>query len=159
MRVDRDTVVVVNYTLTVQDGETPPDLNRNFTARFIYGRDRVLPVLEKELFGLEPDDTIEVTIPPEQAFGQYDPKLVNEIPKTRLAHPERLKKGAYYEEFSPGGRPIGFLVKEIHDDYVVADFNHPAAGKTLLLKARVEEVKAATAMEILASMNLNRGGG
>ncbi|RUM61090.1 MAG: hypothetical protein DSZ03_09015, partial [Sulfurimonas sp.] len=43
MRVELDKVVTVQYTLSVKDGETPPELNRTFTTSFLYGRERVLP--------------------------------------------------------------------------------------------------------------------
>ncbi len=153
MKVDLDTVVVVQYTLEVKDGETPQELRRTFSARFIYGRDPVLPALEKALLGRAKDEEIQVLIPPEQAFGKYDPQLVNEIPLHHLKFPEKLRVGDYYQETTANGRPMGFWVKELHEDYVVADFNHPAAGKSLLLNAKVADVRAASFAEIMQAIN------
>ncbi len=159
MKIALDTAVHVEYTLKVKDGQTPEDLDRSFNARFIYGRDRVIPALERELLGLEVDDTLELELQPQEAFGEYDPKLVTEIPLSRIKEPGRLERGKVYQETGPDGRPVGFLVKEVGDDKVLADFNHPAAGKVLMLSATVRDVRAATATEILASMNLSSGGG
>ena len=159
MRVELDKVVTVQYTLSVKDGETPPELHRTFTTSFLYGRERVLPVLEKALYGREEAESFEVEIPPQQAYGEYDPSLVSEISKEDLSYPSRLKEGEVYLEYRPDGSPLRFIVKEIKEDSVVADFNHPAAGKTLLLSAKVDEVREATAADILALMNRNTGGG
>ncbi|RPI50958.1 MAG: hypothetical protein EHM49_07840, partial [Deltaproteobacteria bacterium] len=153
MKVDRDTVVTVNYTVTVKDGETPEDLSRPFTCRFLYGRDRVLPVLEKALIGHEQEDEIQVNIPPEQAFGLHDPYLIKKVPISDLNHSEQLKEGEYYEKFGPNGKPIKFYLKELHDDYVLADFNHPSAGKSLVLNGTISEVKIASMLDIMVSIN------
>ena len=159
MKVDRDTVVTVNYTVTVKDGETPEDLNRPFNCRFLYGRDRILPVLEKALIGHEQEDEIQVTIPPEQAFGPYDPYLIKKVPISDLNHSGQLKEGEYYEEFGPNGKSIRFYLKELHGDYVLADFNHPSAGKSLVLNGTISQVKAASMQDIMAAMNACAEGG
>ena len=159
MKVDRDTVVTVNYTVIVKDGETPEDLNRPLTCRFLYGRDRILPALEKALIGHEQEDEIQVTIPPEQAFGPYDPHLIKKVLISDLNHSGQLKEGEYYEEFGSNGKPIKFYLKELHGDYVLADFNHPSAGKSLVLNGTISEVKAASMLDIMAAMNACSGGG
>lgn len=162
MKVGPDTKVVVRYTLAVEDGETPPELKRTFTARFIYGRDRVMPVLEEALVGLSPEDELEVTIPPEQAFGEYDPQLVREVPISNLKHPDRIQAGQLYEEPTAHSGKMCFVVREVHHDSVMADFNHPAAGKPLQLKAKVEEVHVASLTDILEAIKLSScstGGG
>ncbi len=159
MKVENDTVVEIQYMLEVKEGKTPPELSRVFKAQFLYGREPVIPALEKAILGLEEGEEVEVTIPPEQAFGHYDEKLVNEIPLSDLKNPQLLKEGEIYEEIGSHGHPVRFTVKEIKDDSVLADFNHPAAGKDLVLKARVMSVRAASALDILRAVNFSRGGG
>ena len=155
MQVTRDSVVTVNYTLRVKDGDTPSELDRPYTARFLYGRDRVLPVLERALEGREQGEELELTIPSSQAFGPHDEKLVKQIPISAIKNPESLKEGEVYEEKDQ----MRFMVRRIHDDHIEADFNHPAAGRDLTLKATIADVKAASPMEILASLNAASGGG
>jgi len=159
MKVGTDTVVKVKYILEVQDGATPAELNKTFEAEFLYGRDPVIPVLEKAIWNLGEGEQVDVKIPPEQAFGKYNKSLVNEIPLSQISHPEKLEEGKIYREITPAGQEIRFTVKELRKDSVLADFNHPAAGKHLLLKAQIVSVRAATSFDILRSVNLNRGGG
>ncbi len=159
MRVETDTVVKVRYNLEVEKGNTPPELDRAFEAEFLYGRDPVIPVLEKAIWNLEEGENVEVVIPPEQAFGKYRKSLVNEIAISQISRPDRLKKGEIYQEVTATGHEMRFTVKDIRGDTVIADFNHPAAGKHLRLKAEIVSVRAATSLDILRCMNINRGGG
>jgi len=145
--------------LEVKDGLTPPELSKIFKTQFLYGREPVIPALEKAIFQLSEGDEIEVHIPPEQGFGKRDETLISEVPISQISHPERLKEGELYEEVTAQGQAVRFLVKEIKEDSVVADFNHPAAGKELLLKAQILSVRAASAMDILRAVNFSRGGG
>ncbi|OCC14764.1 FKBP-type peptidyl-prolyl cis-trans isomerase SlyD [Dissulfuribacter thermophilus] len=159
MKIGLDTIVKVNISMKVKDGETPDIIKKPSSIEFIYGRDRVHPILEKALLGHEKDDSVQIDVPPEQAFGPYNPDLVNEVPIANLKHPERLKEGEFYHEPSGYGNDIAFTVKEICDDYVVADFNHPAAGKTITLDAKILDVRKASIMEIMAALNAARGAG
>ena len=153
MKVARDTIVTINYRVTVLDGELPEELDRPFTSQFLYGRDPVLPALEEALVGREQGDEVQVTIPPEQAYGPYDPYLIKKVPISNINNSGQLKEGKYYEEFGSSGKLIKFRLKELHDDYVIADFNHPSAGKALVLKGTIPEVRPASTADIMAAIN------
>ena len=159
MKIEPDTVVRLTYTLEIQGRPTPERLRGPFSIEFVFGRDPLLPMLEKALYGRKKDELIEVEIPPEKAFGRYDPSLVSEIPKADFRRPEELEEGGWYQEPIEGGKALSFTVKEIKDDSVVVDFNHPAAGRAVRLKAEVEDVRAATVQEILRAAGIGRGGG
>jgi FKBP-type peptidyl-prolyl cis-trans isomerase SlyD len=105
------------------------------------------------LIGHEEGDDIQVTIPPEQAFGPYDPYLIKKVPISNINYSGQLKEGEYYEEFSSSGKLIRFCLKELHDDYVMADFNHPSAGKSLVLNGRISEVRPASIADVMAAIN------
>lgn len=161
MKIEENTVVKINYSFDLKDGDLPGYMKKSFSARFIYGRERILPALEKALVGREEGDEFEVLIPCEQAYGPYNPDLINEIAISSINHPEKLKVGSYYEEIGYDGKPFGFTVNEIRKDSVLADFNHPAAGKDMILKVVITEARPASFMDILATMNLSmpkRGG-
>ncbi len=159
MKIANDTVVKIKYTIQVRDGVTPEELDQVFETQFLYGRDPVIPALERALLNREQGERFTIEIPPKQAFGNYDPSLVNEVPLSRISRPEALKKQEYYQELDVNGNKVRFFVQEINEDHVVADFNHPAAGKSLILDVDVIEVRAATAQEILKCMSCSTGGG
>ncbi len=155
MEIEENTVVKINYSLHLQTGELPERLRQSFTSKFIYGKDRILPALEKAFAGHKEGDELEVSVPPEQTYGPHDPGLVNEISIADIRHPEKLRVGSYYEETGPDGRTVGFSVNKIRGDSVLADFNHPAAGKDIILKVKITEVRPASFMDLVASMNLS----
>ncbi len=157
MKVAPDTVVTLTYRLEIEDGKAPDWFSRPMKARFIYGRERIIPAVEKAIAGREEAETITVTIPPEQAYGPYDESLINEVPLENLKHPEQLKVGEFYEEDVTPGKKMFFLVKEIKEDRVVADFNHPAAGKNVRLIVTIDDVRPATGMDLLA-LQFNQAG-
>ncbi|MBX6423983.1 peptidylprolyl isomerase [Thermosulfurimonas sp. F29] len=159
LTVGPDRLVTLVYHLEIEGEEAPEWFRRPMEASFIYGREPVLPLLERAIEGARENDEIVITIPPEQAYGPHRAHLVKEIPLSRLKHPERVKPGAYYEEVGPFGQKTFFKVLEVNGDRVKADFNHPAAGKNVLMRVRIEAVREATAQEILAAEIRRCGGG
>jgi len=159
LRVGEDMVVTLTYSLDIEGEEAPEWFKRPLQATFIFGREPVLPLIEQAISGAKEKDEVTVRVPPEQAYGPYQPHLVKEIPLQRLKHPEKVKPGAYYEEVGPYGQRTFFKVLEVSDQKLKADFNHPAAGKNVILKIRIEGVRKATPQEILAAEIKRCGGG
>lgn len=161
MKVGTDTIVNLTYTFDADTPELPAQMREEYNIQFLFGRERVLPALEKTIAGLSENDSFSVIIPCQEAFGEYDPSLVNEIPISAIQDVSQLKKGTIFEGTGPGGRPIAFMVKEVKSDTVMADFNHPAAGKDITLSGKINEVRAASFLDILAAMKLtgHKGGG
>ncbi|MCS7199816.1 MAG: hypothetical protein RMI63_00065 [Caldimicrobium sp.] len=52
-----------------------------------------------------------------------------------------------------------FKILEVKNGKVKADFNHPAAGKEILMKIEILEARPATAYEIMAAELRACGGG
>lgn len=161
MKIGMDSFVTINYTLTSQEETPVQKQGQEVTESFIYGRDRILPALEKNLRGCSKDDELELVIPPEHAFGLYDPSLVCEFPISHLQYPDKIQEGERYEERDKNGKPISFTVKEINEKHIVADFNHPYAGKSFTLKTKIVEVRSASCEEILSKISqvTDKGGG
>ena len=78
-----------------------------------------------------------VNIPSSEAYGDINPTLVAEVPKDRV--PEGVEEGAMLQTMTQQG-PMNVLVKEIKDDVVVIDANHPLAGKDLIFDLEVISV-------------------
>ncbi len=158
-RVAPNMVVTLSYQLEIEGKKTPSWFARPMRVNFVFGRDPLMPIIEQAISGAKEGDEITVTIPPEQAYGPYDEKLVQEIPLEQLKHPEQVKEGEYYQEVAPNGRQIMFYVLKKENGKVVADFNHPAAGHNVIMKIKVDEVRQATAMDFAACDMRNCGGG
>jgi len=116
---------------------------------FIFGVDRQVPSLEKALEGCRAGDTLSITIPAAEIYGEYDPCLTKEIPRKGLIK-QRLKEGQYYRQMKQGCL-VSFKVLELKPRTVVADFNEPLAGISASLDLEVMAVEDASKAEIDAA--------
>lgn len=118
--------VTIDFTVktTLPDGkiiESPPG-----TCTFVYGVDVQYPSVEAAIMNKRVGDTVWVYVPPEEIFGPYDPELVQELPRSDYK-PERIRPGKIYREMR-NRCLVEFLVREVRDEVIVADFNRPGAG-------------------------------
>jgi FKBP-type peptidyl-prolyl cis-trans isomerase SlyD len=111
------------------------------------GYDNILPLVEEALHGKKIGDSVEVTMEPEDAFGDYESELVRV--ETKDVFPQDVTVGMVFEADDPEtGDLLFFRVTEIDGDKVVVDGNHPFAGMKIRFAANVEEVRAANDEEI-----------
>lgn len=157
--IGQDKFVSIQYSFSTNDGALPAFLAQEHSSSFVFGRDRILPVLEEAIAGRTVNEEVSIHIPAREAFGPYDPDLVNEISASRVKNLSSLKEGEVYEERGPDGQPVMFTVRKIGPDSVTMDFNHPAAGKDIILNVKILEVREPSFTELMASMNLFKGGG
>ena len=127
-----------------QAAELPPR-----TCRFVYGVDAQYPSVEKALAGREVGERLTVRVPPEELYGPCDESLVREIPREDCRE-ERLKVGRMYREMRRKCL-VEFMVREIRENGVLADFNDPRAGSTAEIDILVVDIREATKDELRPS--------
>lgn len=116
---------------------------------FVTGYNQVIPGLERRVIGLSQGDEVEVTVPPEEGFGPYDPDQIQEKTFTEFPEGRNLEEGRWVRAINPQHRvTFGYLVLEKKTDRVVLDYNHPLAGKALIYRVKVEEVREANREEL-----------
>ncbi len=116
---------------------------------FVYGVELQYPSVESALQNKASGDRVKVYIPPEELFGAYDQELVRELPRSDFKQ-ERLQVGRIYREMRKKSL-VQFLVRELRDDIVVADFNDPHAGSYAEFDILVKDVRPATKGEMRPS--------
>jgi FKBP-type peptidyl-prolyl cis-trans isomerase SlyD len=125
-------------------GESSPE-----TCSFVYGVDVQYPSIEAAIRDKESGERIRVTVPPEELFGCYEETLVRELPRCDYKE-ERLRPGKMYRERRKKCL-VQFMVKELKDDVVVADFNDPRAGTTAEFDILIKDIREATKSEMKPS--------
>lgn len=149
--IEKDFFVKIKYKLELENEKGPEWFSKENEIFFVLGREPVPKVIEEAIIGKKPGDSIKVTLPPEKAFGPYLPYLIKEIEIEHFKNPEKLKEGEWYEDVSPYGSITYFKVLEIKDKKVKVDFNHPAAGKTVIINLEILEARPATLYEIMSA--------
>ncbi len=147
MKGERNKVVTLAYQIRNPQGEVLED-TADHPLQYIQGIGQLLPALEQALEGKEPGDEVEITLTPDQAFGEYDEAQIQAIPREAFGEGMDLKPGMVLYARTEEGHQIPFLVREVREDVVIADFNHPLAGETLTFQLKVLEVRDATPEEL-----------
>ena len=104
-------------------------------SEFIQGRHEIFPALEREVVGMKPGEEKSVRLSPEEGFGPHDDGKKLNVPKTLL--PFGAKEGDILRN------DVGELatVAEVSDTTALLDYNHPLAGKPLVVKVKILKVE------------------
>ncbi|SMC25702.1 FKBP-type peptidyl-prolyl cis-trans isomerase SlyD [Andreprevotia lacus DSM 23236] len=146
MQIAKNSVVTLHYEMFDVEGKLL-DKTEEPIAYLHGGYDNILPLVEEALEGKTVGDTIEVTMEADDAFGEYEPELVRQ--EERSVFPMPVEVGLMFEgEDDATGEVLLFRVTEVDGDKVTVDGNHPFAGMTIVFKASVSEVRAASAEEL-----------
>ncbi len=148
--IAKDRYVVLEYRMRLDSGEqirgsaeTPVYL------QFVAGYGEVLPGLERRLWGLREQEAVEFVVPAAEAFGAYE--LENIQAWSRKVFPPDLELRVDLKVL-PADLPFPpeypLTIKEVREDAVILDMNHPFAGHDLHYQVRVLEVRPATPEEI-----------
>jgi len=92
--------------------------------------------LEEALANLREGEEVEVTLPPEKAFGKRDPSKVRVIPARELSSRGVVPRVGMVVEVR-GERGV---VLSVGSGRVIVDFNHPLAGREVVCRAKLVKV-------------------
>lgn len=147
MKIEKNSVVSMNYTLTNNDGQVIDSSEGRAPLMFIQGHGNLIPGLEAELEGKSANDILDVTIAPEAGYGARHEGLVQALDKKQFAGVPDLKPGMQFQANTSQG-PVMITVMEVKEDKVIVDGNHPLAGVTLNFHVEIVSVRAATPSEL-----------
>lgn len=161
MAISNNSLVKINYKGTLKDGSVFDSSEGREPLEFIYGVGMIIPGLEKGLEGLSGGEKKTVEVKAEEAYGPVMEQAVQQVPKDQFPADVELKPGLQLAAQGPQGT-IPVKIKEVKDDVVIVDFNHPLAGQDLTFEVEVLEEKDATEEDkqrILGPMMGNGCGG
>ena len=147
LTVARDRVVRFHYVIRDEAGTELETTRGGEPLAVLQGRGNVLRGVEQALEGRVAGERLEVTLPPEQAFGARRDDWTQRVPKKYFPDARRLKPGeATVLRTQEGPRPV--TVVKVGSKVVDVDLNHPRAGLTLTFDLEIVEVREATPEEI-----------
>ena len=146
--IKKDSVVSLSYILKNENGE---ELDRFETANplaYMHGHGQIVPGLENVLEGLAIGDKKEVTVTPQEGYGEVQPQLKMKVSRNKFPADVNIEPGMQFSSKMEDGREIPFTVQAIEDGAVMLDGNHLLAGETLHFSVEVVEVRPATTEEL-----------
>lgn len=146
MKITKDTVATISYTVTKTDGQVVGRTEANAPVCVLIGHGFLIKGLEQALLDHEKGDEFAFTLEPKDSYGEIDKSLIQTIDR-KLFGDFDIAVGNVFEADSVNG-PMAVVIKEITDDKVVVDGNHPLAGMTLNFLVVVDDVREATEEEL-----------
>jgi FKBP-type peptidyl-prolyl cis-trans isomerase SlyD len=146
MEIRRNKVVALDYTLK-DDAGVVIDKSGKTPLYYLHGHSNIIPGLEEALEGRVAGDNLELTLPPEKGYGTHDPKLVSNLPMSRLPEGTKPMKGQKYN-IQVGSQMRSVTITKVRVTDVEIDANHALVDKTLHFTVRVRQVRDATKAEL-----------
>ncbi len=145
--IEDNKVVTIDYTLK-DDADTVLDTSEGREPLvYLHGASNIIPGLEKALSGMTVGDDFEVTVEPVEAYGEYNPEMVQQVPKDAFQGVEEIEPGMRFNAQGAQG-PIQVVVTNVDEAQVTVDANHPLAGKILNFNGTIRDVRDASDEEI-----------
>lgn len=156
-QISENKVVYFNYILTNDAGEILDQSNGQPLA-YLHGFGNIIPGLENALLGKSAGDKLKVTVQPAEAYGEYSSEAVQEVPRANFQGVDNIEAGMQFQSQTEDGHVMLVTVRDVQDDIVVVDANHPLAGQQLTFDVEITEVRDATEEE-LAHGHVHGAGG
>ncbi|MBL8091155.1 MAG: peptidylprolyl isomerase [Anaerolineales bacterium] len=146
-KVDDGVVVSMEYKLTV-DGEVLDSSDQAGPLQFLAGYGNIIPGLEKEMMGMKIGDSKELTVQPEDGYGEFDEEAFMDVPRSEFPADMKLEEGAELHITDEDGEHQAAYVLSFDDKTVKLDFNHPLAGAVLNFYVKVVALRKPTDEEL-----------
>ena len=138
-KVLSDSTVTVNYTGRLEDGtifdSSTVEGREPMTTKL--GQGQLIKGFEEGLVDMSEGDKKTVEIESSEAYGEYLDYLIQEVEKSQM--PGEVEVGMPLQAQTEMG-VVQFVVKEVKDETVVLDANHPLAGKKLIFDLEVVSI-------------------
>jgi FKBP-type peptidyl-prolyl cis-trans isomerase 2 len=130
--------VRVNYRGTLSDGAEFDSSEGREPLEFEVGSGSVIKGFDDAVSGLEPGESITVTIPAVDAYGERLTEGIQLFPLSEFPQPPEV--GWAIELSGPEGQRIPGMIIEVGDEYATLDLNHPLAGQDLTFEIELVEI-------------------
>ena len=147
MSIAQNSVVTIHYTLKDDAGDVIDSSRSGDPIAYLHGHGNLVPGLERELEGKNTGDTVNVSVTPDQGYGEYDKDLVQQVPRRAFQGIGNVTVGMRLHAQTPQG-PRAVTVTRMVGDMVTIDANHPLAGKNLNFEVEITDVREATEEEL-----------
>lgn len=132
--------VKVHYTGRFEDGVVFDSSEGRDPLEFTVGAGMLIRGFEDALIGMAPGEKKTVRVGPQDAYGDYDDNLVLTMPLDRVPEDITPEVGMELQLISQSGQKLPVVVKEVQEEAIILDANHPLAGKVLVFDIELLEI-------------------
>ncbi len=135
------TQVTMHFTLTMKGGPVADASEPDEPMTFTMGDGSLINGLEMAIMGMKMGDKNSVELDPLNAFGFSDPDNIHYLPREEFSKDLPVDPGTIISFSTPSGDEVPGTIKEVKDDVVTVDFNHPLAGHDVIFEVDIVDIK------------------
>ena len=141
-RVEPGSFLTLHYRLSDPEGSAFVDTFGAQPATLSLGTGELAPAMEARLLGLEEGSRASFALEAGEAFGERNPQLLQRVKRALLAEhgdaDAEYRVGDVVRFPTPDGQAsFAGVVREVEDDALVFDFNHPLAGRPVTFEVQL----------------------
>jgi len=139
--IKADSKITLKYAVSLADG-TVIEETGDEPETIQLGQGEFINELEQKLYGLKADDTDDIIIPAlENLFGDYDESRIQQVDHAVFDDGAPAQQGTVIEFTLPNGSTVPGIIREVTDESVEVDFNHPLCGRDVMLSVDIVSVE------------------
>ena len=132
--------VKVHYQGSLNDGTVFDSSYEREPLEFTIGQGQIIPGFENAVEGMNPGENKDVTITPEQGYGEYYEENQVELDRSNLPEDLNPEMGMLLQVTDANNQTHHVKVIGLSDDTITLDANHPLAGQDLQFNIELVEV-------------------
>jgi len=134
--------LTLHYRLRGPDGAEVVNTFDDKPATLSLGSGQLAPAVEARLIGLAEGTRRTFDLAPGEAFGDHNPEMMQRVARSLLrqlgAPDEDYEPGDVVQFPTPDGQgTFAGMVRELGDDWLLFDFNHPLAGQAVSFEVQL----------------------
>ena len=134
--------LTLHYRLAGPDGADIINTFNDKPATLSLGTGELAPAMEQRLLGLEEGTRASFDLPAGEAFGERNAELLQRVKRgllDELGDPDETYHVGDVVQFPTpdGAGAYAGVVREVADEWVLFDFNHPLAGQAVTFEVEL----------------------
>lgn len=138
--VSKNDTVKVHYTGKTDDGVIFDSSRDREPLQFTMGQGQLIPGFENAVEGLKTGESTTVRIPADEAYGEVREEMIVDISRAQIPPDINPEVGMVLQMQQPNGMPLNVTVKNVSEESVTLDANHPLAGQALTFDIEIVEI-------------------
>ena len=147
MQICKNAVVTIEFTITDDEGIVIDTTDDRDPLSFIQGKGDIFEGLEEALLGHELGEKLNITLPPEKAFGPPNKSLIKQVPREYFKQAKEITPGMQFKTVKEDEEVV-VTITEVNDDLITIDANHPLASSSLHFNLVIVGVRKAIPEEL-----------
>lgn len=141
MAIKKGDIIKVEYEGSLDDGSIFDSTEKNggIPLKFEVGGGQIIKGFDVAVIGKEVGEEFTVKLQPSEAYGEYKKDLIRKMPKNLFPKEQDPKPGMMIQVMDETGHVMLAVIKDVEEENVIIDLNHPLAGEILNFKIKVIE--------------------